>query len=283
MPLFFVSLLVACGGRSRKPGPPITVFAAASLAQPLAALTQAYLDGTGTVVQRELGGSVEHARKLTELGRIPDVLLLADDDVLASLMPAHIDWYARFATTRLVIAYTERSIHADSISAENWWAILSADGVRVGRGDSVIAPVGRQALSLLRRAETYYDRPGLAEQLRRNAAARFVRPNAADLAVLLETGEVDYIIEYEAVARQHGLKYVTLPLDLATPVLYGVSVPKHAPNAAEARRFVQFMLSADGRRIMNDAGMELLPLAVAIGTNIPPGIAALVRTATDAR
>ncbi len=284
VPLVFASLLVSCGGhRAKEVGPPITVFAAASLAQPLAALSQAFQDGTGTAVQRELGGSLEHARKITELGRVPDVLMLAEDEVIASLMPVHIDWYARFATTRIVIAYTDRSRYADSLHAENWWRILSRDGVTIGRGDSVIAPVGRHGLTVLRRAETYYAQAGLTARLLANAAPRFIRPNAADLAALLQTGEVDYVLDYEAVAKQHGFKYLTLPLDLAVPVLYGVAVPKLAPNGRGGRSFVEFMLSSDGRRVLRDAGVEMLPLPVAIGTNVPPEISELVRTVAAAR
>lgn len=259
------------------------VFAAASLANPLAAFSRAFHDGGGTVVQLELGGSLEHARKITDLGRVPDVLMLAEDEVIASLMPAHIDWYVRFATTRIVIAYTNRSRYGDSLNPENWWRVLSRDGVAIGRGDSVIAPVGRHGVTVLRRAETYYAQAGLTARLLANAVPGYMRPNAADLAALLEAGEVDYVLDYESVAKQHGFKYLTLPLDLAVPVLYGVAVPKLAPNGRGGLSFVEFMLSSDGRRVLRDAGVEMLSLPVAMGTNVPPEISERVRTVAATR
>lgn len=283
VPLLLALLLAACDEQRARDARPVTVFAAASLAHPLAALADAYYDGTDVVVQRELGGSLEHARKITELGRTPDVLVLAEDEVIAALMPAHIDWYVRFATSRIVVAYGSRSRHADSITAGNWWEILSRAGVSIGRGDSLVAPVGRHGLAVLRRAEPYYARPGLARRLLANATPRHMRANAAELAALLEAGEVDYVLDYEAVAKQHGFRYVTLPLDLAVPVLYGVAVPARAPNAEGGREFVAFMLSGDGRRLLRDAGVELLRLPVALGTNVPSEIAERVRTVAVAR
>lgn len=279
MPLVFASLLASCGDqRAKEAGPPITVFAAASLAHPLAALADDWNERTGVLVQREIGGSHEHARKITELGRIPDVLMLAEDEVIASLMPAHLEWYVRFGTSRIVIAYGQRSKFADSVNAENWWEILARPGVSIGRGDSLVAPVGRHGLSVLRKAESYYAQAGLTGRLMDNAGNRHMRAHAADLAALLETGEVDYVLEYESVAKQHGFRYVSLPLDLAVPVLYGVAVPARAANVAGGVEFVTFMLSSDGRRIMRDAGVDLLALPVAMGTNVPSEITELVRT-----
>jgi ABC-type molybdate transport system substrate-binding protein len=277
-PVVVLVFLAACGPRKAAPRPPITVFAAASLARPLATLAGGFHRRDGVVVQRELGGSVEHARKLTELGRIPDALMLVDDDVIASLVPTHLDWYVRFATNRIVLTYTPRSRFADSVTSENWWRVVSRPGVRLGRADPAVAPVGRHALNVLRRAATYYQSPSLADTLMARASLKYVRPNATELAALLETGEVDYILDYESVARQYGFQFVTLPEDLAVAVLYGIAVPRLAAHPAEAVDFVAFVLSEEGRRILRDASVNVLPVPVAIGTNIPQKISQLART-----
>lgn len=231
----------------------------------------------------ELGGSLEQVRKITELGRTPDILMLADDEVVASLVPTHLDWYVRFATNRIVIAYSAKSKHADSITAENWWRILSKRDVTIGRADPTIAPAGKHALSMLRRAETYLKHPGLADRLLARASLRYVRPNATELAALLETGEVDYILDYESVARQYGFQFVTLPDDLSDRILYGISVPRLALHGTEAVRFVAFVLSEEGMRILREASVDVLTVPVAMGSSIPPEITDRVRTATPAR
>ena len=270
---------LACGDmRSDPPKEPITIFAAASLAKPLESLTSAFQSETSVPALVELGGSIEQSRKLTDLARTPDVLVLVDDEVIAALMPAHLDWYVRFATNRVVIAYTEKSAHADSITGDNWYRMLVRDDVRVGRADATLAPAGRHAMALLQRAEGVYGLPHLSERILERSTLKYVRPNAAELAVLLETGEVDYILEYESVARQYGFRFLALPTELSLPVLYGVSVPRQAAHAASAVRFVASLLSDDGKEILREAHVSMLRVPVALGTNVPREITEVVRT-----
>ena len=66
-PIVLVVLaLSACA--DTRPRPPITVFAAASLARPLRALTDSFQRSERVPSLVEIGGSLEHARKLTDLG-----------------------------------------------------------------------------------------------------------------------------------------------------------------------------------------------------------------------
>lgn len=271
--------VLACGdGRDDPPPEPITIFAASSLAKPLQSLTAAFQRETGVPALVELGGSIEQSRKLTDLARTPDVLLLVDDEVVAALMPAHLDWYVRFATNRVVVAYTDQSAHADSITNENWYRMLVRDDVRVGRADATLAPAGRHAMALLQRAEGVYGLPHLSERILERSTLRYVRPNAAELAALLETGEVDYILEYESVARQYGFRFLALPTELSLPILYGVSVPRQAAHAASAVRFVASLLSDEGKEILREAHVSVLRVPVALGTNVPTEITEVVRT-----
>lgn len=277
--LILVALVVACS-RPDAPTQPITLFAAASLARPLAAITDSFQRRANVSTLVELGGSMEQSRKITDLGRVPDVLMLVDDDVIAALVPTHLDWYVRFATNQLVVAYGGQSRLAHAITPENWWEVLSRPEVRIGRADPTIAPVGRHALDLLRRLDGYYKRRGIGDTLIARAALRYLRPNATELAALLETGEVDYLLEYESVARQYGFKFVPLPADLAPPVLYGVSVPRQATHPAAATELIAYLLSDEGRRVLRGAQIDVLRTPVAIGSNIPSAITQLVRTVT---
>lgn len=272
-------LAVACGdGRREPPPPPITIFAAASLARPLRAVADTFLQRTRIPAQIEFGGSLDQARKITDLARIPDVLMLVDDEIMASLLPSYHDWYVRFATGRIVVAYTPKSRLADSITGDNWWRTLARDSVRVGRADPATAPAGRHALSVLNRAEGAYGEADLAERVLARSPAQFVRPTATELAALLETGEVDYILEYEAVAQQYGFRYLTLPAEVSPAILYGVTVPRAASHGDAAIRFVAYVLSHEGRDIMRASSVTLLPVPVAIGTNVPSEISEIVRT-----
>ncbi len=292
-------------GRTAAGRDTVVVYAAASLAAPLRALADSYAVRTGTVSQIEIGGSLEHARKLTELHRIPDVLVLADYEVLASLMPKYLHWYLSFANNRMVIAYTARSHGASRIDSTDWSGVLSEPGVRVGRPDPSTAPAGYRALLMLQLAERDLGEPGLAARVLANAPPRFIRPNASELAVLLDAGEVDYILDYESVARAHHFRFVTLPpsIDLSDPdseasyaraavrvrgatgdtvtmrgqpILYALAIPDSAPHPAAARRWVAALLGPTGTRDLRNAFVDVLAAPRLTGTGAPPEVTARV-------
>lgn len=277
----------------------VLVYLAASLTKPLQAALDSFAVRNDIVVQRESGASLEHARKITELGRIPDVIALADVEVFPQLlMPDHVRWYAEFARNRMIIGYTDRSRHAAEIDSTNWPGVLAMSDVQVGRPDPDLAPAGYRTLLMLELAERYYHSPGLAARVLANAPRRNMRPNAAELAALLQTGELDYIFDYESVALAYGFKALHLPAgidlgdpalsgayatahvrvkgkgsDSATfagaPIVYALSIPRGAPHASAAQRLATFLLSADGRRMMRAARVDALDEAVFVGTDVP--------------
>src|SRR5258708_795085 len=103
----------------------LVVYDAASLAAPMRPLLDTFAARTGAVVQEEHGASLELARRVIDLKRVPDVMALADRDVFPELlMPSATTWYATFARDRMVIAYTGRSRHAGEVSSDNWREIL---------------------------------------------------------------------------------------------------------------------------------------------------------------
>src|SRR3990167_525645 len=149
---------------AQAPSGPLTVFTAGSLASPFRDLLRAFAAlHPGVVVRQESAGSLESVRKLTELGKIPDVLGVADFQVIPNLLvPAHAAWYASFARNAMVLIYSDRSIGAAEISQENWWRILLRPGVRTGRSSPALDPNGYRTLMAIRLAEQHYREPGLA-------------------------------------------------------------------------------------------------------------------------
>jgi len=267
----------------------VLVYAAASMVSSISDAVQAHSARTGAVVLVESGGSLEHARKVTELGRVPDLLLLADEEVFAQrLLPRHASWYLRIARDRMVIAYSTRSRYARNIREDNWDAILRRSDVEVGRPDPARAPAGYRALLALDLAGRHLRDPSLASAVLARAPARNTRPDAASLAALLATGEVDYILEYESLARARGFPFVRLPpaadlgdparaadyavahvrvpgrtradsvTVLGAPIVHALTVPSAAPHPAAAERFVERLLSAEGRAALRAAHVDLL-------------------------
>src|SRR3954469_9225855 len=189
------------------PADTLVLFVAASLTKPLQPVLDSFAARTGTVIQRESGASLEHARKITELHHVPDLLLLADVEVIAQLLvPTYATWYAEFARNRLVVAYTDRSKYARDVTPQNWTEIVRRPRVEVGRTDPNLAPVGYRTLLMFDLAERFYKRAGLAAALLEHAPERNIRPNAAELAALLAAGELDYIYDYQSVAESNGFR-----------------------------------------------------------------------------
>ncbi len=82
----------------------------------------------------EAAGSVDCARKITELGRSCDILASADYQVIEKLLiPEHAYMNQPFAVNSMVIAFTDRSCRADEIHSGNWSEILlSKDKLSLG-------------------------------------------------------------------------------------------------------------------------------------------------------
>jgi molybdate/tungstate transport system substrate-binding protein len=284
---------------------PLVVFNAGSLARPLRSALDTFALREGVRFEQEQAGSLETARKVTELGRVPDVIALADHEIFPQLLvPEHTAWYARFARNRMVLAHTARSRHADVITPANWWQIVLRPGVETGHSDPDLDPAGYRALLVMQLAERYYRQPGLASRLERAIPPRNVRPKETDLVALLETGELDYAFEYESIARGSSLGFVPLPDSVSLgnmrdsafyetasvrvvgrrpgdsltlrgePIVYALSIPRRAAHPRLAERFLMFLMSDDGRRILRASYLDALESAVVSGEGAPAWLSA---------
>jgi molybdate/tungstate transport system substrate-binding protein len=283
---------------------PLIVFNAGSLAKPFNDLLQEFKRRHPEVeTAQENSGSLEAARKLTELGKIPDVIGVADYGVISKiLVPEHAGWYATFARNAMVLIYTDESIGADEINAQNWWQVLLRPGVRAGRSEPTLDPNGYRTLMAFQLAERFYRQPGLAERLQRALGPRYIRPKEADLTALVQAGELDYSWSYLSIAKTAGLRHVDLPreIDLSDPglagwysqavvklpglsragadsvefrgepIVYALSIPRRAPHPGTAREFVRFVFSSEGKSILQKNGFLVLEKPSPGGPERPP-------------
>ncbi len=301
--LLLVLTVPPAGAQSAVVGP-LVVFNAGSLAKPFNDLLQAFeRKFPGVEMAQENSGSLEAARKLTELGKIPDVLAVADRDVIPKLLvPRFASWDAMFARTAMVLAYTDRSEGAEDITATNWWRVLQCPQVRWGHSDPTLDPAGYRSLMVFQLAERHYRQPGLAARLSAAIPSRHIRPKSADLIALLQVGELDYAWEYEAIARRHGLRYLALPREInlgdtgladvyahasvrlpgvsrrgkdsvefrGEPIGYALTIPTSAPHPETARAFVRFVFSPEGKTILEKNGFVVLSKPLLGGPERPP-------------
>jgi tungstate transport system substrate-binding protein len=122
---------------------------------------------------------------------------------------------------------------------------------------------------------------------------------------MLKDGTVDYAIGYRNGAIQNGFRYVTLPPEIdmsdpnmasrysavqvirpsgtstvtesGLPIVYGVTIPTSAHNAAGGAAFVNLLVGSDGQKIIAADGQTPIVPAIASGSGIPDIIIPNVR------
>ncbi len=297
--LALVGLIVSAGfnkapNSAVNTAPPLSgdliIFHAGSLSVPMKEISAAFKKENPDVnIMMEAAGSVECARKITELKKPCDIMASADYSVIDKLLiPAYADWNIKFASNEMAIVYTAKSKRSSEITKDNWYKIMLDKNVQIGRADPNADPCGYRAVLVTKLAEKFYKQKELSNQLLKKDQDN-MRPKETDLLALLESGNVDYIFLYRSVAEQHKLKYVLLPNEVnlkkpefadlyssvsveingknpkekitqkGEPMVYGVTVPKNAPNKAVAIAFVKFMLTKQkGIAILEKLGQPSL-------------------------
>lgn len=291
------------------PSGDLVLFHAGSLSVPVKLLSDAFKAKYPLVnIMAESAGSVSCARKITDLGKMCDVFISADYMVINNmLIPEYANWNIKFAGNEMALVYTDKSRHAKDINAENWHTLLRDNNTRYGRSDPNADPCGYRTVLTLRLAEKYYGIKGLADDIM-SRHHNYIRPKEVDLLALLETGTIDYIFLYRSVAVQHHLPYVILPdaINLKSdsladfykeaqvsingskpgemqtiygePMAYGITIPLGANNPKTALAFVHFLLSDEGRRIIEENGQtSLLPSESEFYSTVPDTLKTFVK------
>ncbi len=307
--LMVLSLLMAVVVTAAPAAEKVIVFHAGSLSAPMAEIEKIYEgENPGVDVQREAGGSAALARKITDLGGACDVFLSADYMVIEKLLrPAAADWNVLFASNAIVLMYSPKSQYSGEINRENWTEVLMRPEVRWGHSEPDADPCGYRSLMVLQLAEDFYGDKDLYDRAMKHPE-RAVRPKAIDLVAMVESGAMDYAFEYKSVAVQHGLNYLDLPdeinlknpgfaemyakasVELAgkepgqkitvkgEPIVYGLVIPKDAPNMEGALKLVEFILAQDGGlKVFEAMGQDIVgPQTVTPGEKVPAGIEAFL-------
>ncbi|NVO02346.1 MAG: tungstate ABC transporter substrate-binding protein WtpA [Bacteroidetes bacterium] len=310
--LVLLVLIYACNGSQKKSETTsndkdslsgnLTIFHAGSLSVPMKEIAGEFMkENPKVTIQMESAGSVECARKITELKKPCDIMASADYKVIDKiLIPDFADWNIKFASNEMAIVYTDKSRRSSEINKENWYKIMLDKNIQIGRADPNSDPCGYRAVLVSMLAEKYYKQVGLANQILKKDKGN-IRPKETDLLALLETGNVDYIFLYRSVAEQHKLKYFTLPDEInlkktalnelynsvsieingkkpgekitqkGEAMVYGITIPKSSPNKKVALAFVKFLLSKEkGMAIMEKLGQpSVIPSSTKSFDKIP--------------
>jgi len=217
----------------------LKIFHAGSLTGPFEKVKAEFeAEHAGVTVLLEPAGSVDCIKKVTENGKPADVIASADYALIPKMMvPEHADWYLTFAKNRMVLTYTDESKYADEITAENWYEILTRDGVRWGFSDPNSDPCGYRTPMVIQLAEDYYENDQIFDDLveahsnikvteengvytihatdpQPDSTTLTIRPKSVELVQMVQSGGLDYAWEYRSVAVQNDLKFIELPEEI---------------------------------------------------------------------
>lgn len=263
----------------------MTIFHAGSLAPPFSAAESTFEAEFGVDVTREAKGSVASTQKVTQQGRTADVLGTSDFRLIRDrLLPEYGDWYAIFTTNSMAIQYREDSPGAEDITEDNWWEVLTRDGITVGHSDPAVDPGGYRAVMSQQLGKETLD----GERLYDEATYRKLRENSTvptgtetELEGQLESGGLDYAIYYQSIASTADMPFVDLQphVDLSkatnryanhyakaevetdsgtfigAPIAYGVTVPSVAEAPGRGAQWVEYFATEPGREILRNNGL----------------------------
>jgi molybdate/tungstate transport system substrate-binding protein len=262
----------------------LKVLCAASLLFPLGKVEEAFEKAyPGVNVEIEGHGSIQVIRQVTELGNKADLLMVADYSLIPLMMynssgsgnnQSFANWYIRFASNKIVLAYTNSSRYASEVNVTNWFSVLMRSEVVFGFPNPMIDALGYRALMVIQLAETYYGNnsifynlvtrnfdPSISSvpsddnytifvpEVQQPKANVILRASSIQLIPLLETGSMDYCFLYLSNAKQYGLQYVELPdeFNLGNPQFERLY--EHVTVRFELQRFQTIGLDRLGKTI----------------------------------
>lgn len=239
-------------------GPPnrtpaaLTVFAAASLRNPLVAIATAY-DATSGVRLAVVTDSSTTLRTQLELGARSDVFLSADTANPEALAAAGLvnGAVVPFAATALAII-----VPLDNPAGLAGPFDLARPGVAVvAAGDGV--PITTHAAELLRRLATLPGAPpGFSAAYATNVVTR--EDNAGSVLARIELGEGDAAIVYATDAAASGaVASLPIPAGVNVTAVYAGAVMAAAADRAAAHAFLDWLAGPDGQGILASFGFEV--------------------------
>ncbi len=231
-------LTASCGGVDTGDESTVLVLAAASLTTAFTDIEAAF-EAAHDGIDIDLSFSGSSAIRLqVEEGAPADVVALAHEALIDDLLAASfIDDASVFATNELTIA-----VPADNPAGISSIDDFADDSLLLGACAAQV-PCGIYAAEVLERADIM---PALDTE----------EPNVATLASKVADGELDAALVYttDVLARPTELRSVALPSSDDLSIRYPIAVVDQTPDS---QRFVDFVLSEEGREILAEAGFGL--------------------------
>ncbi|HEX7910229.1 MAG TPA: extracellular solute-binding protein [Paraburkholderia sp.] len=244
----------------------------------------AFEKATGKHFRGYAAGSNKIANEIKGKLRRGDVFISASPKVNNSLMGEangdHVTWYVNFAESPLMIGYNPQSKFAAQFKSKRWDQVLQEPGIRLGRTDPKLDPKGAFAVEMMTKAAEFYQQPDLVEKTLGAADnPEQVLPEET-LVGRLQSGQLDAGFFYSTETADLKIPAIRPAPELQAKASYTLTILNDAPNRAGASRFVDFLLSAQGRALLTQHGVDVITPTVSGNVQaMPPSVQAVIDAA----
>ena len=266
--LLIAALAAACGGstgsassassagaaaaQTSGPSGSLVVLAASSLKEVFPKLADAFSNAnTGAKLQFSFAGSDELATQIQE-GAPADVYAAASPKYPEQLAAAgKLEQPVAFATNTLVLAVPKDSTKVADLNA------LAAPGVKLVIGAAGV-PVGDYTRTVLAALDATQG-AGYSAGVMKNVVSE--EQNVKGIVAKLVSGDADagFVYVTDVKAAGPSVKPIVIPASAKPTATYPIGVVATSSNKDLAARWVSFVLSPEGQRILADAGFGAAP------------------------
>ncbi|MGA1840757.1 MAG: substrate-binding domain-containing protein [bacterium] len=217
-------------------------------------------------LRTEASGSQVVLRKVAELGRECDLMMIADSRLFREIASSVCTWRLDFAHDEMVLGVGIRAKRVDE-AEKDWVAVLLDDDINFGRVDENLGPVGYRTLLVWKLKD---NNPDLAERLK--VKCDKVVDDVSHLAVLLKAGDLEYGFLYKSTCINYDIRYIPLEEEInlgsmeveysgaevsfekledggkekvkikGAPITMSLSIPSNALNRNGAIIFIRYIL-----------------------------------------
>jgi molybdate/tungstate transport system substrate-binding protein len=271
-----------------------------------------FQEKTGYIYEGEARGSVQVANMIIDGFRRPDFFVSAGTVPIKKLMnngTPFANWLVKFGSAEMVIAYSPNSRYFKDLEKARtgdilWYEVLSRQNFKFGRTDPDLDPKGYYIIITANLANLYYNDSGIKQRiLGDDKNTEQIFPEEI-LKTILEQGQLDAVAAYKHEAMSRGLPYITLPSQvnlahptfsdfyknarysslnkegqtvIGEPIYFSFTIPGTVKNLDGAISFGRFMLSTQGKNILENQGLNpIKPLIEGNVGNAPSAITKMI-------
>jgi len=239
---------------------------------------------TGLHFKGYAAGSNKIANEVKGGLRRGDVFISASPKVNHNLMGDangnHVTWYVKFAQSPLLIGYNPKSRFANDFRTRPWNQVLLEPGLRLGRTDPKLDPKGAFTVELMTKAAALYHQPDFVEKTLGDPENPAQVLPEETLIGRLQSGQLDAGFFYSTETSDLKIPSVHPAPELKISANYTLTILNDAPNPAGAARFVNFLLSAQGRKLLAEHGVDVVrPVVDGNAQTMPAPVQAVIDAA----